>query len=265
MKMISIKTVIAKVIRDTRLADASYADDMLEWIPSAMGELETTWTLTPSSALVKIRFHKGAWPCGAETLTSVEYNGTRMDYANPDIDIAYARLNVPLADTASVFLSKNATGSVTSNIESSDIAESSYNQSTLKAVPNLPLGNFWYRDLPDAIETSLVNGVVRVNFLGIPVDEEGYPLVPDNANYINALYYNCRMKLIEAGYPDSVLKWGECMQLWEKYAGRALGEIRYPSVDRMEAMKRNLVRLLPPTNYYENFSSNHTTEHYPIA
>lgn len=261
--MVSIKTVIAKVIRDTRLQDASYADDMLEWIPSAMGEMETTWTLSPSSALVRIRFHKGAWPCGAEEITSVTFNGRRMDYANPDFDISYASLSTSTADSPSVFLSKNATGSVVPNMESNDIADSTYNQSVIVPVPTVPLHPYWYRDLPDAIETNLVNGVIRVNYLGIPVDEEGYPLVPDNANYINALYYNCRMKLIEAGYPDPVFKWDQCMALWEKFAGRALGEIRYPTVDRMESMKRNLTRLLPPTNYYENFSSNHSAESYP--
>lgn len=261
--MVSIKTVIAKVIRDTRLADASYADDMLEWIPSAMSELETSWTLVPGSELINIRFHKGVWPCGAETLTSVTFNGQRMEYANPDYDINYAKLAIVQSDNASVFLSKNPQGSVIPNIESSDIANNAYNQTGLIPLPTMPLSGYWYRDLPDAIETNLMNGVIRANFQGVPLDKEGYPLVPDNANYINALYYNCRMKLIEAGYPDTVFKWQEVMQLWEKYAGRALGEIRYPTVDRMESMMRTLTRLIPPTNYYENFSDNRSHEQYP--
>ena len=264
--MISIQTMIAKIIRDCRLKDATFAEDMLEWIPSAMGELQTNLTLSPTSELVQVIFHKAPMPNGLQAILSVTHGGHRMAYANPDQDINYAKIQQGNVMPGSVFLSQNKDTENVMDLESASILNSSYMESTLQPVDNAGQGGqYWYRDLPDCIETSLSNGMIRVNFMQIPMDEEGFPLIPDNENYKEAIYYKIRQKLIEAGYPDSVLKWEVCMQLFEKYAGRALGEIRYPSTDRIEAMNRTLTRLLPPSNYYENFSDNRSQEAYPIS
>lgn len=261
--MVSIKTMIAKIIRDTRLKDSAYADDMLEWIPSAMGELETTWTLSHSSALVKVVFHKAPLPCGVESITSVVYGTNRMRFATPDYDVSYHKTPTSSFTGDSVFLSRNKTVENVQDMEISTPADSSYSQSQLFNASSLPYCHHWYRDLPECIETSLEKGMIRVNYLGIPVDTDGYPLIPDNENYKEAIYYKVRMKLIEAGYPDPTMKWEICMQLFEKYAGRAMGEIRYPSPDRMESMHRTLTRLIPPPTYYQDFGLSTHDEHYP--
>lgn len=263
MKMISIKTMIAQIIRDARIKDATYAEDMLEWIPGIMGELQTGVTLISKSALVQVQFHKAPLPCGLEAVRAVTLGGhSRLHYNDPDTDVNYAH-PVHTSSPGSIFLSVGKTSENIQDMELPGGAQSSYNESTLVPYNQLPFCQYWYRDLPEVLETSLVSGILRIHFLSIPVDELGYVLIPDNENYKRAVYYGVRLRLIEAGYPENGLNWNLCSQQFEHYAGRALGEIRYPSIDKMASMHRNLTRLIPPANYYENFSSNQSEESYP--
>jgi hypothetical protein len=85
------------------------------------------------------------------------------------------------------------------------------------------------------------------------VDADGLPLIPDNENYKQALYWYVRAMMIGSGYPDKQFTYEQCIQQHEHYAARAMGEITYPSPDDMENIKNTLVRFIPPPNYWENF------------
>ena len=85
------------------------------------------------------------------------------------------------------------------------------------------------------------DGTIEIHYKSIPVDDDGFPLVPDNSNYKQALYWHCRAMMIGAGFEDSVFSYNQCDEQYEKYAARAIAGIRYPS----QAMMASRIPSIP--------------------
>ena len=267
-KSVSIKEIIGKVIRDTRIQDPSYIIDMHEWIPEAMAELRTQYELTNYLEEVKVEFHKGKMPCNLQTLLAVEHNGARMRYTSR---VKNTRTNInhyyeQQVNGSQIFNSviyAQKTNSYPGDQYPSDpntIANTQYWWST--AVPS-KLNNYddsTYTIEMNYINTSFRDGIIILYYLGIPTDDSGFPLVPDEINYKQALYYYTRMKMGEAGYKDPIYRIGDIMQIYEKHAARAIAAIKYPSADRMESMINTLTRLIPPLHWYENYFDSNSPE-----
>ena len=60
-----------------------------------------------------------------------------------------------------------------------------------------------------------------------------------------------------SGYrlPDARMDYSFCTQEFERFAARALCEITYPSVDKMESLYRSTTRLIPAQHHWENFGA----------
>ena len=349
-KSTSIKEVIGRVIRGTRVQDSSFINDMGEWIPEAMGYMRTRFTLSPMWKDVEIEYHKGKLPCGLRTLTAVSYGGQRLRYnagvqpyddktyasadtvfrSTPTVELVpesvgvkiftaptpssiYALDYVTLADGSTInvtsvvhksssavelsmmqqdlnglgigtfiatwennktvlTISANDTTVVgiayhevtlDSEVEFMTVVDNSYasarqkvSADTIEAVNCQPYGSYTYYTELDYINTSLCDGCVRLFYKAIPTDEDGFPLIPDNEDYKEALYWYVRSKMIGAGYKDTVVSMWDCMTLYDKHAVRAIGQIRYPSVDQMETKLEISTRLILPENYFETFFAN---------
>jgi hypothetical protein len=104
------------------------------------------------------------------------------------------------------------------------------------------------------INTSFADGYVVVYYRGVKTDEDGFPMVPDNQSYKQALYWYCRSMMIGAGWEDKQFTYKECYEQFEHvYGPRALAEIRMPSPEQMEHRINTFVRFLPNQGYYDSF------------
>jgi len=243
---VSIKSVVAKLIRNTRINDSSYMSDLLEWIPEAMGMLRTNNELKPCYKTISIKNYHGKFPCGLLSLDAVEYEGARLREGSTQAHVASMPSFLTNIDgTSSVYITDTDVtieNHIDSRISGSDIAAVSFGTSA------------FYKVQMDYIQTSFEEGNIKIYFHKMPVDVQGYPLIPGNENYKEALYWYMRAKLIEAGWQDPLFSWDKCFHMWEHiYAPRAINEIRYPSVDRMERLLRSTVRLIPPQHFYTDF------------
>ena len=73
MNSTSVKEVIGRIVRNTRLNDSSYLDDMLEWIPEGMDQLETRYQLKSKSETLEVVEHVSKkLPCGLVHIDAVE-------------------------------------------------------------------------------------------------------------------------------------------------------------------------------------------------
>lgn len=258
---VSIKNIIARVIRNTRIQDSSYIQDMTEWIPEAMGYMRTNFELSYRWKDVEINFHKGILPCGLIHVEAVEYNGQRLKTSNtskhyatghdlrydPDADNTEAQLFISTIGIDSL----EDYGQPGNFLYKSDIKPF---QTSLTGVNSCDISpsNFYKIEM-NCITTSMADATIRVHYKAQPMDSEGFPLIPDNENYKEALYYYVRAKMIGCGYHDTAFKEQELMQRFEGYAARAIGEIKYPSPDIMQSRIDTLVRFIPPANYWENY------------
>lgn len=254
----SIDEVVGRVLRNTRVQDSSYIQDMFEWIPEAMGQLRTRMELQAKYADVEINFHKGKMPCGLYYLEAVEYDGKRLPYSSTSKHYQTGHF-------------------INDKIQNGDISTVNTFTATIQSQPNTVTGNTmwnpvwsqdnapipadshdkhptkWYSVEMDWITTSFADGMVRLYYWSVPLDENGLPLIPDNENYKQALYFYVRAMMIGAGYQDPVYRHQDLMQMFETYGRRAINEITYPTPDQKEQQLKTQVRFIPPANYYENF------------
>lgn len=103
-----------------------------------------------------------------------------------------------------------------------------------------------------------------ISYLGVPVDEDGYPMVPDDIYYFKACvaYVTYIMDYREwrkGNSPDKVFKKSE--QDWLFYVNSARGAANMPNVSQMENLKNIMIRLIPSVNQYtRNFKNINSPE-----
>lgn len=114
-------------------------------------------------------------------------------------------------------------------------------------------GDPWYAYELGFILTSFQDGKVTLYYKAMAIDSNGLPLIPDNGDYKEALYYYVRAKMVGCGYKDTVFSEQQLMDRFELHGSRAIGAISYPSVDSMEAKVASMTRLIPAQNYFDNY------------
>lgn len=245
-KSTSIDPVIGKIIRDTRVQDASYLIDMHEWIPEVMAAARYEAPLNGDWVDVPIHFHKGRLPCGLIYIDAVEWEGHRLAHGNSVKNIRTSKQTDPTPyspDTYTSVILKTPTPD-----------GNGIYFSTLRKVQASACNQRHYYQLElDYILTSFETGCVRVYYRTTPHDERGLPLIPDNQAFREAIYYYVRAKMIGAGYQDKVFKEETCYERHNHFLERALCEIDFPSPDMMEERVNTFARFIPPENYYNGY------------
>lgn len=238
---ISCKNVIGRIIRNTRMTDSSYMDDMLEWIPEVIDLLRTHYQLVPTYKVLEVADNCAKIPCGLVTIEAVEHQGSRLRLSN---GVGGPYLPILNNNIGSIFVPdthETLQNHISTRITGSD----------LKMLPQQD--NSYYKIVGNYIQTSFKEGNMTVFFLKRQVDEEGYPMIPDVEDYKQAVYWYVLMMMLGAGYEHHLFKYDDCEARYNLHAARAVSAIKYPTVDKMESNHRALTRLVPPQNYYDNF------------
>lgn len=244
-----IDDVVGRIIRNTRLQDASYIPDIHEWIGEMLEMVHYNGEAVSDFKCLEMNFHKAKLPCGLLWIDAVEYKGRRLARGNSVKNITTRQMDM-VPESAlpgpTVF---------TSQIVSTPTPDGNgLYFSTLNKVNQQPFHDTAYYQVElDYIQTSFECGQITVYYKHYPLDERGFPLIPDNSNLKETLYWYVRKKLIESGWQDPVFKHQECENHFEFYMGRALAELDFPSPDEMEHRVNTFRRLIMPEDYYENF------------
>ncbi len=261
-RFVSAKQVVANVIRGTgNKLPASYIDDVLEWIAEGIGYNYLTNNLitattgecdSPGELLV--RNYCVSLPCGFVNILALEDDrGFRIPESNhtgvPQ-DIRYqfndGRPSVfetsPWHHGTATGLPVNTPNPHSPPIFGEDLVMSDYRSARR-----------FYKIVGNSIQTSFCEGFVKLTYLSLPTDKEGYPLIPDNENFRTALEFHVIKRLIGAGYEHKVFTYKMADELYDKHISRARNEISLPSFDRMVSNFNTNIRLLPPTGYADQF------------
>ncbi len=262
------KSVLIKVIRATgnRLPSV-YFDDILEWIPEGIDLLSNTKTLetdsTPSygcGGALEVKNHIVCLPKGLLTVLAVEdETGYPIPESGDISDItdqsSQAHLNSETETRVSTFqvnpLNHQTSDGTPTTAPGSSIPlyGTDLEQSTASN-----RCNSYYKISGNYLQTSFEEGFVRIHYLKRPLDKEGYPLIPDNENFKSALMWYVLMMLIGSGYEHSVHNFDRCNAMFEQYAGRAINEITYPSLDATARVNRSVFnRMIPPQDLHNEF------------
>jgi len=107
----------------------------------------------------------------------------------------------------------------------------------------------------DHIKTSFATGKVCISYMAFPIDEECYPLVPDDISYREAMFWYIYKKLVLSGTPGRNPKIGYeyAEQMWQVYCTQARNAANYPDIDKYESFMNQWVRLVPDINAHHSF------------
>lgn len=107
-----------------------------------------------------------------------------------------------------------------------------------------------YKIQGNCIITSIPRGLIEIAYEAMPIDDEGYPLIPDNSSYSRALIAYIKKEWFSIQYdqgkiPDKVMIKAEQDYSWA--VGQAQTDLIRPTIDQMEAISNMWNKLLPDT------------------
>lgn len=270
--MVSAKQVLARVIRALGYKlPSTYHDDILEWIAEGIGMTMVTNNLVTRSTgnlncpgEVLIKNHCAPLPCGFISVKAVEdeqgrdlpEGGDITDITSPT-SIRHSTDNEARASVFEVNPFQHQTEDGLP-VDEPGTSIPIFGQDLVPQTTTEKQRQY-YKIEGNYIQTSFEEGYIKIHYNALPVCSEGYPLIPDSENLKQALEWHVIRRLIGSGYEHKVFNYVFADNEFEKYANRAMNEISYPSIDSMERIKNSTVKLIPPTNYAEDFFVNSET------
>ena len=116
-----------------------------------------------------------------------------------------------------------------------------------------------YRINANYIFTSFKKGPLEINYQALPVDDKGYPLIPNNVSFRNAVYYHILYKVAQKLYlVDKITdrKYKDIEQSRDWYIAQAQSKAKIPSIDKMEAIKNSYMRIISDNLSHSKFFRN---------
>ena len=201
--LISIKTTIGRFLKELGLENTAYVEDIPQWTEDAISIIGAPSYYVYKRQKAQIIDYKCNLPCDLEYLHSVYVSSSLIEAE----DIKQLRR---------LFIRNVAT-----------LGGELFTTNTNCSAYGTINGNF--------LHTSFETGVVYFVYKGIPLDCDGYPLVPKSAELNTALQYYFIQRMALSGYKHPVLSFADALQLWEKHYPRASNDINWMDMQEYQA------------------------------
>ena len=267
-KLTSSRKVIAKILSDLNIQDEQIRiTDMKEWIAEALEKIGAVTQLTykqsgvDSEPLLVINNFQAKLP---EELHSIEQIAYSPNETGPWIPIRQTtgsfKLNPDVYDTQ-----LTEVGSTEKYVYLGTVYPiQTQDQIAIQTAPttNSNRTNFsfdpQYFLKPGYIVTNRRAGYLKLSYYHMPVDECGYPMVPDMASFFEALYWYVTMKLKYPEYLRGTLHreiYYDMQRSWNFYRNQAYAEALMPNEGMMESIKNQWLKMFPEINEEYTFYS----------
>ena len=291
-KNVSIKRVIAKVFSDFDLQEGDHRiSDMIEWGGQALEKIgafpyfNNKVTGKDLEPILEVDNYQCKLPTDFHRLIQVSFSTQEagpfysvraatgnMEHAsrmNTDIenDNESSTDTVTLASDAAVINLAMSVYDITYASALTKINDEPATRALLEALlinENGGVANdsttidFVYVIQGDWIKLNVSSGYIMMSYQAIPTDLDGYPLVPDDAGFIEALYWYIAVKLLYPKWRDGRVRdavYYDARRSWNFYCKQAYGNAMMPNQDQLESIKNNWLKLIPEINAHSNFFS----------
>ena len=223
-KYTSFKNILNKLYRDLNLTTEINESHVLEWCAEILAKIGAYAQYEEINAVLQLTDGKVELPC----------NFDKLVYISCD--------------------SKPLAWSSNSNLHQ-------YGCDDCKIPTNISKNYFYISNnmiITDIKDTEPVTEIC-ITYLGTPVDEEGYPMIPDDVYFSEACASYVTYKLDyrewrKGNTPDKVMQKSEVDYLF--YVKSAKGAANMPNAAQLENIKNIIVRLIPKQNSYNGFFQN---------
>lgn len=113
------------------------------------------------------------------------------------------------------------------------------------------LSDLTYKIQGGVIYTSIKRGTIEISYEAFNVDDEGYPLIPDNSAFIRALELYLKKQYFTVLFDLGKINQAVYQNVQQEYAwavGQAQSELVKPSIDEMQSITNQLNTLLLRVN-----------------
>lgn len=285
---ISVKEIIVKVFTDNDLQEGNHRiADFIEWAGEALEKIGAFPQFTNKVAgkdnnpLLVIGNYQTKLPSDFYKLIQVAYSENQ---SGPFYPIRYATGSFDYGST----LNTDDTSSTTVTMPESSlvtIAMSLYDMTYVQALAKINSEpairsllngmlvemdtsakytsggstdatiDITYLITPGYIKTNVKTGYVLLAYQAIPTDTDGYPLVPDDISFKEALYWYITMKLLYPEWKRGSVRdavYYDARRSWNYYSKQAYGNALMPNKDQLESIKNSWLRLVPEILEHDN-------------
>ncbi len=279
-KYISLKAIMEQVYADNGYQFELPWIDCMQWAEEALNLIGH-----PRQYIRKVTGHKdnpdldikdyrAHLPCDFYSLEQVAVNGMPAEYSGNTFHhlLDGACCGIEGYTTLSTEIKERNWGNLVKVTDTDGTV--SYEQRDEGEMDNLNLGysglmtfdmteSMYSENLPitfdinnNHITLSEKEGQVCMAYLAIPTDEEGLPLIPEDTSYQLAVKKYLTMKIDYIGWRKGEIRsdiFQHSEQEWQWYVGQAGNKAKMPNIDQIEAIKNQVMRLLPRVNHHETF------------
>lgn len=282
-KTVSIKRVISKVFTDLDLQEGTHRiSDMIEWAGEALEKIgafpsfinkvcgkdglplltvsnyqsrlpsdfyrliQVSFAYNENGPFYPMRYATGSFDFGNVMTSSTV--GNSEDVQHPEsalVSLAMDLYNLSYSEALAKLNSEPNTRSLINslvsqyiNLRSSDGYGDNMNQTD----------DITYTIVNSYIKTNKASGYLMVAYQAIPTDNEGYPLIPDDASFMEAIYWYIVMKLLYPQWKQGSIRdavYYDARRSWNYYCKQAYGNALMPNKDQLESIKNTWLRLIP--------------------
>lgn len=116
---------------------------------------------------------------------------------------------------------------------------------------NLNTQDLTYKLQNSIIFTSIKEGTIEIAYHAIKVDKEGYPMIPENSSFIQALELYIKKKVFTILFDQGKINQAILQNTQQEYAwyvGQAQRDLTMPTIDQMESISNMWCQLLQRNN-----------------
>lgn len=299
-KLTSVKSVIAKVFTDLDLQEETHrVSDMIEWAGEALEKIGAfpyfvnKVTGLEGRPLLELSNYQCKLPCDFYSLIQMTYsenaNGpflpmrystghfetfgdteditnTTITPAESDIITFTMQLYDLTYDAALTYLNDNPEKRVLIAAMVSDGYAKVVNVDHNLGNPLTTTEDITYVIAHNYIKTNVRTGYIMMAYQAIPTDCDGYPMIPDEISFKEAIYWYITMKMMYPKWTEGRVRdavYYDARRSWNYYCKQAYGDALMPNADKLESIKNAWVRLVPEINEHRSgFSTLGQAQHY---
>lgn len=231
-KLVSVYTAISKAYRDMGLVEQLDLSDAIEWAGEAIEFIGTPYAWHDKRDIIRITNGKAKLPCDLHLVNTIRCYVTDTDYEDCFDDVTFHWHQMRYGN---------------------DLFHNVNKHGYCKDVPDCYTCAYTYIMNDDYVFTNFETGYIELSYKAIPIDENGYPLIPDDVKYMNAVTYHIMMKLAFIKWMSGTIQeniYRKIEQDRDWYIGAAQNRGKMPSIDLMEGIKNNIIRLIPKINQH---------------
>ena len=271
-KQISTKSIIRKVMRDLKPPDNNWIYDAIEWMGEALEHIGAASQTEKKVCTLTVKDYTACLPVDLYYINMVGINEsitktTATEFKSVVAKIAEIKAILDADPTQEVNTELRVLNSrlvILQNMywaKPNEILPLSYATSEFPTA--LHCDNCINLDAKskdtyfinnDKIKTSFETGTICLSYQAFPVDEECYPMMPDDISFREAMFWYIYKKLLlfNPTIRPNGIDYMFAEAQWKYYCTQARNAANYPDIDKMESFLNQWVRLIPRMSEHDN-------------